>query len=79
MPSKHTVTVSLTEHLHGFLRAEMASGRYRTASEVIRAGLRLLEAQALLQFPQGDGQAGRSHAQDTAPPGRRLRAKQEAR
>ena len=45
MPSKRTATVSLTEHLDGFIKTELASGRYRTVSEVIRSGLRLLEAQ----------------------------------
>ena len=47
MPSKRTATVSLTEHLDGFIKTELASGRYRTVSEVIRSGLRLLEAQNL--------------------------------
>lgn len=36
-------SVSLDDHYAGFLAEEVASGRYRTASEVIRAGLRLLE------------------------------------
>ena len=43
MPSKHALSISLTEHLALFVRSEIAGGRYRTASEVIRAGLRLLE------------------------------------
>jgi antitoxin ParD1/3/4 len=47
MPSKHAISVSLTEHLNSFVRTEIARGRYRTASEVIRAALRLLETQAL--------------------------------
>ena len=45
MPSKRTATVSLTGHFDGFTKTELASGRYRTVSEVIRSGLRLLEAQ----------------------------------
>jgi antitoxin ParD1/3/4 len=43
MPSKHAISVSLTEHLDSFVKSELAAGRYRTASEVVRAGLRLLE------------------------------------
>nr|WP_244973328.1 type II toxin-antitoxin system ParD family antitoxin [Paraburkholderia rhynchosiae] len=43
MPSKHAFSVSLTEHLASFVRAEIAEGRYGTVSEVVRAGLRLLE------------------------------------
>lgn len=43
MPSKYTVNVSLTEHLSGFVAAQVASGRFYTASEVVRAALRLLE------------------------------------
>lgn len=45
MPSKHAISVSLTEHLDAFVKSELATGRYRTASEVVRAGLRLLEEQ----------------------------------
>lgn len=45
MPSKHAVSVSLTEHLCHFVDEQVASGRYRTASEVVRDALRLLEAQ----------------------------------
>lgn len=36
-------SISLDDHYAGFLAEEVASGRYRTYSEVIRAGLRLLE------------------------------------
>ena len=43
MPSKHNLNVSLTEHLCDFIAGEVASGRFRTASEVVRAALRLLE------------------------------------
>ena len=43
MPSKHTINVSLTEHLCGFVVSQVASGRFGTASEVVRAALRLLE------------------------------------
>jgi antitoxin ParD1/3/4 len=43
MPSQHTLTVALTAQLREFIAAQIASGRFRTASEVVRAALRLLE------------------------------------
>ena len=38
-----TLNVSLTPELHALVTAQVASGRYGSASEVVRAGLRLLE------------------------------------
>lgn len=38
-------SISLDDHFSEFLAREVSSGRYRSASEVIRAGLRLLEDQ----------------------------------
>jgi len=38
-------SISLDAHFSDFLSHEVASGRYRSASEVVRAGLRLLEDQ----------------------------------
>lgn len=41
--ARRTLTVSLTPELETFVTSRVASGRYLTASEVVRDGLRLLE------------------------------------
>lgn len=38
-------SISLDNHFSEFLSREVSSGRYRSSSEVVRAGLRLLEDQ----------------------------------
>lgn len=44
MPTQRTsLNVSLTPELSAFIAAELSSGRYQSASEVVRAGLRLLQ------------------------------------
>jgi antitoxin ParD1/3/4 len=43
MPIRVSLNVSLTPELEHFVESRVASGRYQTASEVIREGLRLLE------------------------------------
>jgi antitoxin ParD1/3/4 len=43
MPIRTSLNVSLTPELEQFVHSRVASGRYQTASEVIREGLRLLE------------------------------------
>jgi putative addiction module CopG family antidote len=45
MSSKYALSVSLTEHLCAFIQQQVGSGRYSTASEVVRTALRLLEAE----------------------------------
>jgi antitoxin ParD1/3/4 len=43
MPIRSTMNVSLTPELEQFVQSRVASGRYQTASEVVREVLRLLE------------------------------------
>jgi antitoxin ParD1/3/4 len=43
MTTRKTMNVSLTPELERAVAERVASGRYRTASEVVRAALRLLE------------------------------------
>lgn len=38
-------SVSLGDHFNAFIEAQLAAGRYGSASDVVRAGLRLLEDQ----------------------------------
>ncbi len=38
-----TLNVSLTPHLEEFIHQTVTSGRYQSASEVVRSALRLLE------------------------------------
>lgn len=40
-------SISISEHFDVFISSQIANGRYDTASEVIRAGLRLLEVQEM--------------------------------
>ena len=40
-----TINVNLTPHLEEMVRQKVASGRYNSASEVIREALRLMEEQ----------------------------------
>jgi antitoxin ParD1/3/4 len=45
MPTGQTRNVSLTAELNAFIRAQVSSGQYQNTSEVVRAGLRLLQRQ----------------------------------
>ncbi|MBE2254316.1 MAG: type II toxin-antitoxin system ParD family antitoxin [Myxococcus sp.] len=42
-----TTSISLGSHFADFVNEQVANGQYATTSEVIRAGLRLLEEEAL--------------------------------
>jgi antitoxin ParD1/3/4 len=44
MASRTTLNVSLTPELSRFIEGRLHSGKYQTASEVVREALRLLEA-----------------------------------
>ncbi len=43
MPTRN---INLTDYYDAFVQEQIASGRFKNASEVMRAGLRLLESQA---------------------------------
>jgi antitoxin ParD1/3/4 len=43
MKFRRTRNVSLTSEMEAFIDDRVASGRYRSASEVVRAALRLME------------------------------------
>jgi antitoxin ParD1/3/4 len=65
MPSKSSLTASLTPELTAFIAAKVASGHYRSASEVVRAALRLLVEQDRSQerhLSQGKDSAGEHDA-----------------
>jgi antitoxin ParD1/3/4 len=62
-------SVSLGDHFTEFIEKQVQSGRYASASDVLRAGLRLLEREekhyawmrALLAESEADLEAGRVH------------------
>ncbi len=51
MPPRVALNVSLTPELQRLIHDKVASGRYQSASEVVRAGLRLLEVDQILHAP----------------------------
>ena len=61
------VNVALTPHFDRLVKAKVSSGRYESASEVVREGLRLLEErdeqQANLKELQHEVEAGWQQAQ----------------
>ncbi|WP_408502169.1 type II toxin-antitoxin system ParD family antitoxin [Paraburkholderia strydomiana] len=70
MPSNYPLSISITEHLAAFIRQEVDSGRYGNASEVVRAGLRLLEEQRLRSMPPGSNVGAMSDS--AKPPAKRI-------
>ncbi len=48
MPPRASLNVSLSPELAAYIAAQVASGRYQGASEVVRAGLRLLQRENAL-------------------------------
>jgi len=70
MPPRASLNVSLTPELTAYIAGQVASGRYRSASEVVRAGLRLLQRDEPAATPSppagppdgtGDGDRRRGH------------------
>lgn len=64
MSVRRTVTVSITQEQDALLRAFLASGRYRSISEVLRSALRLLERDeastlAAIRSPVAHGETNR--------------------
>jgi antitoxin ParD1/3/4 len=51
------MNIALTKHFEGVIARLVASGRYNNSSEVVRAGLRILDAEetslAAASFPPG--------------------------
>lgn len=89
MPVRTTINVSLTPEWDKFINDRVASGRYQTASEVVREALRLLEreeadrAAALEEVKRkiqaGLDQAKRGELLDGEEVFRKLAAKYETR
>lgn len=55
------MNVSLTDKLEEFVNRLVEEGRYRSASEVVREGLRLLEIREAQLKSQPDAKKGSKH------------------
>lgn len=73
-------SISLGDHLTQFVDTQVASGRYGSASDVVRAGLRLLETQETeLQALQEALKAGEASGTPAAFDGRAFLARMRAK
>jgi antitoxin ParD1/3/4 len=77
-------SVALGSHFETFIREQLQSGRFNNASEVVRAGLRLLEEheqrhQAELQALRADIAAGKASGSGTPKPADEVFARLEAK
>ena len=61
-------SVSIGKHWREFIRQQISEGRYTTGSEVLRAGLRLLEEEDLRRRHAADS-AAIKQTQGATPPG----------
>ena len=59
MTRRAALNVSLTPELIAFIAAQVASGRFGTASEVVRAALRCFEHEIAIRLPQQQPAAAR--------------------
>ena len=57
MPSRSSLNVSLTPELTSYIAELVASGRFRSASEVLRAALRLLQRDEPIDAKAADRRA----------------------
>jgi antitoxin ParD1/3/4 len=73
MPSEQTRNVSLTAELNRFILAQVASGHYQNASEVVRASLRLLMQQVEHEQPHAPAQPNEMATPRAATRGRHAR------
>ncbi|AZQ53158.1 type II toxin-antitoxin system ParD family antitoxin [Burkholderia cenocepacia] len=73
-------SISLGDHLTQFVDTQVASGRYGSASDVVRAGLRLLETQETeLRVLQEALKAGEASGTPAAFDGRAFLARMRAK
>lgn len=56
LPPHASLNVSLTPELAAYIQGRVSSGRYRSASEVVRAALRLLQREEPAQEPDAEGE-----------------------
>lgn len=73
MPSEQTRNVSLTAEPNRFILAQVASGHYRNASEVVRASLRLIMQQVGPAQPHAPAQPDEMATPRAATRGRHAR------